>query len=121
MSKKHLYVSNELLSICFPENAKMTLLGEVLHEHYHLLETNDDVSATGTWDIEVACSLDKIHQHCSGIQVFRIASNNESVSRVGELAEYGWPDLLNDENLIGVTIDTMPNDPIRHTRTENTT
>ena len=128
MPKKHLLVSDDLSAINDPGNSKFVVLGEVLHEQYRRIESMDDSPAFGVWEMEVDCDLDKAHDRIREknppveySHVFRVVSNDEHVSRVGRWASFSLPDILNGaDRPIWMSIDTMPDDPIRHIRTANT-
>ena len=123
MSKKYLFVSNDLSAINDPDNSKFIALGEVLHEQYENLGGDDGFPAFGSWEIEVDCGIDKVQDHCpeGRKQVFRVVADTESLSRKGEWAEFTPPDDFNDEyRPIRLGIDTLPDDPVRHTITIKT-
>ena len=125
MPKKHLLVSNDLSAINDPGNSKFVVPGEVLHEQYERIESMDDSPAFGVWEMEVDCDLGKAQDRnreenlpVEYSHVFRVVSNTEHVSRVGRWASFSGPDAPHEG--LWMSIDTMPDDPIRHIRTANT-
>ena len=118
MSKKYLFVSNDLSAINDPDSSRFVALGEVLYEQYEKIGGDDEFPAFGYWEIEVDCGIDNVQAHCpeGRQQVFRIAGDTESLSRKGEWTVFTPPDDFNDQfRPIWLGIDTLPDDPVRHT------
>lgn len=123
MSKQHLLVSDDLTAINDPQNSTFSVLGEVLREQFQKIEEFEDFPAFGVWKIEVDCGLDKVQNLCPDDrkQVFRLVGDTQSLSRIGEWDMYSLPDNSNMKSgPILIIIDTLPDEPIRHSITSET-